>query len=566
LVLRPAEIHPSSRIGAAVLTPLALAACLASLPAARRRLARALPLLAALGGFLAVNLLLALQPHGALLAIERLALAGAVFFVFTSVVEGGGEGTGGRDPWLVTLWALVLAGSGASLVAIYQKTYGFEMLAGELAASSLPFRDPALVRLASGRVFGTLLLPASLAGLLTLTLPASLALALRGGGSVAVRALLVAAALVQGAAFVATKSLGGIIALAVGVSATAWLIPGRGRRRASIAAVSVMAGVILLVGGLQARGFDWKRFSDPSHPAGLRMGNWIAGVRMLSERPLLGAGGGGYGVAYPSFRDAGMNESRHAHNSYLELAVEYGAAAIPMTLAICSAILALWWRACRRGRVEAAAAVGLIAFLTHNLIDFTAYQSAVLVPLAALAGGLRGLVPPKARAAPSAISTRPAVLARRPVLFLPAGALVVAGALLMVHAAGDAVADLVMESVAEEEARTGAPAINRLPSVVWAGSLCPLDPRAPATQAALLLSDGRAGEALEPARRALSLDPHSASLNYLVGSALQQTGDVAGALVRFTRAERLYPAQPTYRRAREEIEQLLARTGEEGSS
>src|SRR5206468_9221361 len=194
-----------------------------------------LPLLALNGTFSA-------NPHATLLALARLCL---IALLGAALVAGAREG-GARS----IASAAAAAGTAAALVALWQGAIGFTMQAADIAALESPLRESALARLRSGRVFGTLLLPASLGGAIALTLPLTIAVA--GSASRRGHRLLVGgAALVQTAALVWTFSLGAWLSL--GVSTLAVLALPTFRRSAPIRRRAL--GGALLVAAIVAGGF-----------------------------------------------------------------------------------------------------------------------------------------------------------------------------------------------------------------------------------------------------------------------------------------------------------------------
>src|SRR5262245_9710075 len=358
-VLRPPEIHPEIRVCFGLLAPLCLAATVASVPAAWLRLRRSVGWLALVATVFAGSVWISPRPGVALQGAEAAALAAVVFFAFRTLSGSGEEpphssGQGGfrgvsSSGLLVAFTLLSVAGGAAALIALGQTWFGFERLTRALGEMDHPYRDLALVRIASGRVVGPVMLPASLAGLIALTASPAAALAADRGLSRPARLAGLLSALVQLAALGLTGSIAGVGALGLSGAATAVLCL-RGRRvRLAFGALLLVGGVIAATGALRSRGFDWLTLADSDHPVGLRLGNWRAAAEMIAQRSAYGSGGGGYAALYPMHLRPGMNETRHAHNSWLEILVEFGlAAAFPLAVfAACA--LTRWARACRAG-------------------------------------------------------------------------------------------------------------------------------------------------------------------------------------------------------------------------
>src|SRR6185436_2581179 len=97
---------------------------------------------------------------------------------------------------------------------------------------------------------------------------------------------------------------------------------------------------------------------------------------------------------FPAYRKEGMNESRYAHCTYLQLVAELGVGVVPFLALVPLGAATLVRRAADGGALGVAAAVGVVAFLVHNLVDFTFYQPGVgalfvLAAAAAWGGGAR---------------------------------------------------------------------------------------------------------------------------------------------------------------------------------
>ncbi len=121
-------------------------------------------------------------------------------------------------------------------------------------------------------------------------------------------------------------------------------------------------------------------------PLLLRAGNWAAAAEMIRDHPLLGTGPGSFGTYYPRYIRPGMNETRYAHNSYLQTLAGWGAwAALPI-LALLAAVRGRLREARRAGGEDLPALAAGAGFLAHNLIDFTAFLPGVAIPAALLIG------------------------------------------------------------------------------------------------------------------------------------------------------------------------------------
>ncbi len=323
---------------------------------------------------------LAISFHGALdsgAAVDRLLLVGGALLMFLA----GRQLPAAAGRGLILL--LVAGGALLALHGVWQYFYTLPRLLQVVEPDSA-----AASRLSTLRVFSRFLLPSVFASFLLLALPPALALARENLRVRRVLALMAAAAMA--AALLLTRSHGALAALLVAVAL--WhLLAGNRRPARTVAILLVVLAALALV--------MWSRsgaiLTDASGhgPAALRLRNVQTAISMLVDHPVQGLGGGGYGAAYPAYLQPGDNETHFVHNSYLQLLVEHG-----LTMAVPLVVLLLaWGRIVRRtlkhrAPVETGLALGLTAFLLHNLVDFSALLPSTLWTAAVLAGVLAGPV------------------------------------------------------------------------------------------------------------------------------------------------------------------------------
>ncbi|MGH8436472.1 MAG: O-antigen ligase family protein [Pseudomonas sp.] len=116
---------------------------------------------------------------------------------------------------------------------------------------------------------------------------------------------------------------------------------------------------------------------------------------LLQERPLLGQGAGSFEAVFPQYPGQDIRlHFDHAHNDYLQFAIELGLlGSLPLAaftlLALWHALRALWRReSVYRSGVGFGAAMGIIALLIHSSTDFNLQipaNAATLVVLCAIA-------------------------------------------------------------------------------------------------------------------------------------------------------------------------------------
>ena len=116
---------------------------------------------------------------------------------------------------------------------------------------------------------------------------------------------------------------------------------------------------------------------------------------LLKERPLTGQGAGSFEAVFPKYPGEDIRlHFDHAHNDYLQFAIEFGLIgslplAIFIVLALWHAFSALWRReSAYRSGVSFGAAMGIIALLIHSSTDYNLQipaNAATLVVLCAIA-------------------------------------------------------------------------------------------------------------------------------------------------------------------------------------
>lgn len=118
-------------------------------------------------------------------------------------------------------------------------------------------------------------------------------------------------------------------------------------------------------------------------------------IPLLKERPLTGQGAGSFEAVFPKYPGDDIRlHFDHAHNDYLEFAIEYGVLGmLPLAafvlLALWYGLRALWRReSVYRSGVGFGASMGIIALLIHSASDFNLQipaNAATLVTLCAIA-------------------------------------------------------------------------------------------------------------------------------------------------------------------------------------
>ena len=386
-------------------------------------------------------------------------------------------------------------------------------------------------------------------------LGAAVAAARRDGGPSPRSLALGGTALGLAATHLASRSRGGLLALAAGLLALGALTlaaPSRHARSVRSRVALVAAGlVVVLAFGLAAVPASTRRhLATALRGATDASGEYRVDVardtmRLAAQRPLLGWGLGAYADAFPSVKRAhGDVRTTHAESDVLEFLAEGGVFGLAV-LGVLGFVIGRGLRArVREGRdpwrkgLAIAAAGGAIALLAHSFLDFNLRLPANALAFASLLG-LSGAP----RDAPKGRGGRAASLAGCAVF-----------ALLALCAGWRAAGALAFEraqAVREPQLRLAA----------WDGVLArhPYLAEAWRERATLwwALSGRRSGpipsrlaRAEHDLRRAVALRPHWAEAWADLGWVLSARGDAAGARQAFDRAHASDPTHPGVRSAR----------------
>lgn len=343
--------------------------------------------------------------------------------------------------WVTAQW-LLLAGDGYSARAHLPRLIAY--LAAFLIAARLCARRDARARLAAAivllalveaaiglaqylagwqqiyhlqKVFytahasGTYVNPNHFAGLVAMALPLAFSAALGGweryaprvpngegrGVSPARAALFSFLTALLLVAVLFSRSRGGLLAAAAGLAATGalWLGASR-RRRAAALAVGVFLATAAALGAWVGLEPVVERYETTGRDIVARTAVWRDALELVAVRPLAGTGFGSFGDVYPRVQTAHLAFTvDHAHNDYLQLAVELGVPAAALFVASWiyltahGARAALARSATTSQRVQLAGAVGgAAALLAHALLDFNLQLPANALVFAVLLGML----------------------------------------------------------------------------------------------------------------------------------------------------------------------------------
>lgn len=248
-----------------------------------------------------------------------------------------------------------------------------------------------LAKFAKGRVYGTLVYPNALAGLILLLLPAALVMAFNDTESLkpSVRGAVIVLTIGLGAtAFFFTGSkLGWLLAIALG-GMMLFRLDWSPRLKWLALALVLMTGL-----GIFALRFH-KYFAAGATSAGARLDYWRAAVTTTESHPLLGTGPGTFQRPYAKLKSPEAEMARLTHNDYLEQFSDSGVPGGLTYLAWISLALAtigrrLWQRG---DPLSVAIFGGLLAWFIQGLGEFSLYIPALAWTAFTLLGSLTGRV------------------------------------------------------------------------------------------------------------------------------------------------------------------------------
>jgi O-antigen ligase len=221
------------------------------------------------------------------------------------------------------------------------------------------------------------------AGLMEMLTPIPLVAFLSPYTSTRNRWLAGVAAALMGGSILLSGSRGGMISFALELLLLVFILFWQRASKTIIASVAALAcvivGLFLWIGSSQ---LTERLSSIPSAAhseisSGTRLAMDRDGLRMFAQHPVLGWGFGTFPVVYPQFRSFYTDlYVDHAHNDYIQILVEMGAAGFACALWFLAVALAGAVRKIRHygfntnGLVGLASLLGITGILAHSLVDF----------------------------------------------------------------------------------------------------------------------------------------------------------------------------------------------------
>ena len=249
---------------------------------------------------------------------------------------------------LLFLQIIILAGLVISLVAIYQYLFGFKHVFGYLSANKLSFPF-ILDYLQRKRVFFPFLAPGALGGYLAMILFLSL--------NSKYRIWLI---LLIFPAILLTKSLSVYLSLFFALIIYFGVL-GKLKK----ANILLLAGLFLLLVIMAIGRFATQQgHLHPAFSAIMRLNYWQESLAIIKAHPFVGVGLGNFN----------LQNSRYAHNSYLQIWAEMGILGLFSLAWIIAAALKACFKnltSSLHSRQTAGLLAASVVFLMHNFLDFT---------------------------------------------------------------------------------------------------------------------------------------------------------------------------------------------------
>jgi hypothetical protein len=540
-------------------------------------------------GFWVLSLMLSPVPTVGFAAAASTLLAAVVFAIARRCAAAQAE-PGHLPPIAVAVAVLIILCGAEAAWGIVQ-VFGPASISGTFAASKAailelpaddPMREGLLHAVSEGRAFGTLGAPNIFASLcIAGTMLGLGAAAASWGRSRAAAVLAAAVALMCVIATLLSGSRGGLLALAGAALLFGGLAAARRFNSAPLPRLLAIAGAMALVAAVAvvallawstAASDRWLGKTGMTQRALYYRTAWD----MAAESPIIGRGAGAFEVLYPQFRQAGSNETRHAHSWIFDALATGGALGFVIVSAFVFCIAVASVRRLeeeRRGDPEpyflragcAAAAAGLLA---HGAIEYSLSFREVLLAAALLAGFASGSTKERELSPRMRLAARVLALAAIVCFYFlevaPQRAAMLRDAARAVAEDGDAAEarDLAERAVAAAPRdplgyelrawlRQGAGDPAALDDLRIAAKLNPHSARLRERIALVLMRQGRGEEALAEQREAIARHPLDANHRIVLAELLLALGrrDEAIAALESTRALKLPRSDEQVRRA-----------------
>jgi O-antigen ligase len=197
-------------------------------------------------------------------------------------------------------------------------------------------------------------------------------------------------------------SRGGVLGLLAGGAVAAALILKRSESPSWMIGVGVvaLAGLLVLWLGLDRVSRRWEGVWHDNVGPEARATVWLRTLPLVTRFPVCGTGLGTFGLVEPQMRRPGDPANilhDHAHNDFLELWIEGGAAQLLVALLVIALVMRQGVLAFARhgssgiGRLALGGLAGFIAVVVQSFVDFGLHIPAVAVLAAVVAAMLANL-------------------------------------------------------------------------------------------------------------------------------------------------------------------------------
>jgi len=234
-----------------------------------------------------------------------------------------------------------------------------------------------LQRMASNRIFSTLVYPNALAGAILLLLPPSLAFLFKMTGGLRN---------VPRGVCVGSLAYAGLACLHWSGSKSGWLIALAlclvGLLRLPLTR-QVKVGIVLAVLAVGLAGFIVRYsgyFQRGATSVSARFDYWRAAWEITKSHPFLGSGPGTFSVAYKKIKAPGAEMTRLAHNNYLEQASDSGVFGFFTFVGFVFGALAVLYRKLNVDLVPFGVLLGVLGWVVQGFVEFGLYIPAIAWP------------------------------------------------------------------------------------------------------------------------------------------------------------------------------------------
>jgi len=257
---------------------------------------------------------------------------------------------------------VVISGAVVTLFAVYQYFIGFNILAEYIRENQIT-NNFLLDSVSLRRVFFPFSTPNLLAGFFIMVIP--LIYTIKNNSKWRCPVFLSMAA-----AFLLTRSLGAVLSIVLASAAGMFYLTKDLGIKKTVFLAGIVSCFVITV-------YLWrletvKNYFLPRFSLVIRMGYWLKTLEMIKNYPILGIGLGNFNLPL----------TRYAHNLYLQIWAEQGILGLGSFLWFIGIIV---FRIVRKVKSAVAEerrriiflAVALVAFLLHNLVDFTFFAPEV---------------------------------------------------------------------------------------------------------------------------------------------------------------------------------------------